>query len=175
MKLIIGIKNPGKEFENTPHNAGAFVLKQWAKNQKMADFEFNKKLQAEISQNNGFNICLLSNTYMNESGSPISKLVKHFKIKTDDLLISHDDSDLILGKYKIQHNRGSAGHKGIESIVKSLKTKKFWRLRVGIRPTKEKSRKKAGDFVLKKFSKRELGIIEELIPSISLDIYSWLS
>lgn len=174
MKLIIGLGNPGEEFEKTPHNVGTFVLKEIIANQKMADFELNKSLKVYISENNGFNICL-PQTYMNESGGAVLKIAKHFKVKTDNIMIAHDDSDLAIGDYKIQYNRGSAGHKGVESIIKSLGGKRFWRLRIGIRPGRERIRRKAGDFVLKKFSKKELEQVEEIISNINTEIYRWLA
>ncbi len=178
MKLIIGLGNPEEKFENTPHNVGSLIVKKFQESQKLSEFDFDKKLNSLISKNNGFIVCI-PQTYMNESGKSVSKLAKYFKVKTDDILIIHDDYDLVLGKYKMQYERGSAGHKGIDSIIKLLGTKKIWRLRIGIRPiqslSKGKQMLRAGDIVLKKFSKRDLEKLENIFSDIFTGIYIWLS
>lgn len=89
---------------------------------------------------------------MNQSGNFVKTILNKYKINPEKLLIAQDDSDIEIGKYKLSFGRGSAGHKGIESIIKSLKTKNFWRLRIGIRKTTKGERPKAEDFVLKKIS-----------------------
>ena len=115
---------------------------------------------------------------MNESGRAISAAIKYFKIKPEEILIVHDDSDIEIGKYKISFGRGSAGHNGVESIIKSLKTKDFWRLRIGIRPNIRinqskisiNQRLKASAFVLKKISKKDLKILEKVFEEAAQKI-----
>ncbi len=107
---------------------------------------------------------------MNKSGKAVAEAKKRFKVKSEEILIIHDDSDIELGKYKFSFGRGSAGHKGIESIIKALKTKNFWRLRIGIRSKKvglsaEARRAKAEDFVLKKITKKDLLIFNEVFSN----------
>ena len=114
---------------------------------------------------------------MNESGKFVKKALQKYQIKPEEILITHDDSDIEIGKYKISFGRGSAGHNGVESIIKALKTKNFWRLRVGIRKktglpadlsakaqraTAEARQVKAGEIVLKKISKKDLEILEDV-------------
>ncbi len=110
---------------------------------------------------------------MNESGKAVKEAMKYFKIKPEEILIVHDDSDIELGKYKISFGRGSAGHNGVQSIINNLKTKNFWRLRIGVRPTTNNRRPttqiKAGDFVLKKISKKNLEIFEKFFYEININ------
>ena len=88
--------------------------------------------------------------YMNESGIDVKKLVKSHGIKPEELLLVHDDSDILLGEYKLSFNRNAGGHKGVDHTIKQLKTKTFWRLRIGIRPKSASVKKiKAMDLVLK--------------------------
>lgn len=143
-RLIIGLGNPGKEYQQTYHNAGFLVIDFWAKK------PFIVKL-------------LKSDTYMNQAGSFVTKAIKKHGVKPEELLVIHDDSDIELGKYKLCFGRGSAGHRGVDSIIKSLGTKNFWRLRIGIRKV---SGKKAEEFVLKKINKKDLEILFEVFKEI---------
>ncbi|MFH1181207.1 MAG: aminoacyl-tRNA hydrolase [bacterium] len=146
MFLIVGLGNPGKKYEKTRHNIGARII-------------------SELKPLNFKGIILAGpTTFMNESGRAVKLLIKNLKLEIKNLIVVHDDIDLPLGEFKIQKNRGAAGHKGVESIIKELGTKNFIRFRVGIKPklyhelvhgTKE--------FVLQKFSKDEEGTIKEII------------
>ena len=155
IKLIIGLGNPGKEYEKTYHNAGFLAIDFFVKNPATSNF---KPVKTDV--------------FMNQSGSFVAKIAKKHSIKPEEILIIHDDSDIKLGKYKISFSRGSAGHNGVKSIIKALKTKDFWRLRIGIRPKvssikNQELRKKAEDFVLKKISKKDLEILEKVFERIS--------
>lgn len=166
MILIVGLGNPGKEYKDTRHNIGKRVVSQWQKIIGFPDFKFQKKLNAFISR--GFlgekSVTLaLPETFMNRSGHTVKSLTSSCKIKAANLWIVHDDIDLPLGKIKIAISRGSAGHKGIESIIKELKTKDFIRFRVGISPPEIKKIKGLESFVLQRFSKKEQKAIEESI------------
>jgi PTH1 family peptidyl-tRNA hydrolase len=138
-KLIIGLGNPGNEYEHTYHNTGYLFI----------DYINNIKDTKDY-------ILFKPESFMNESGIAVSNKIKQIKISLGNILIIHDDSDLILGKFKFSFGRNSAGHKGIESIIKTLKTKNFWRLRIGIRPEIEKDRKKADKLVLQKITKANM-------------------
>ena len=96
----------------------------------------------------GTRVFVVPLTYMNESGRAIRDALSYFKVKPESLLVFQDDSDLTLGTWKAAFGRGTAGHRGIESIVRELGTNGFWRIRIGIR--KADSKEKAGSFVLKK-------------------------
>ncbi len=138
IRLVIGLGNPGVTYRNTYHNAGI----QFA--EYAASLE-NKKLLGERT-------VLSSTVYMNESGTFVARAMRKLGVKPEELLIAHDDSDLALGSTKISFGRGAAGHHGVESVIASLKTTAFTRLRIGIRPSNEKLRTKAGDFVLRKIN-----------------------
>lgn len=166
LKLIIGLGNSGKEYEKTYHNAGFLMIDYLIKNLPISNFY--PPTGGPIPK------LLKTNVFMNQSGSFVAKISKKYHIKPDEILIIHDDSDIELGNYKLSFGRGSAGHNGVESIMKTLKTKNFWRLRIGIRPpicvNSNQIRigplKKAGDFVLKKISKKDLEILEKLFEKI---------
>lgn len=151
-QLIIGLGNPGKQYEKTYHNAG-FLFIQYLMDKKPANSEFRIQ-NSEL---------LKSDVYMNESGKFVAKILKKHGVKPKEILIVHDDSDIELGKYKISFGRGSAGHRGVESIIKSFGTKNFWRLRIGIRKT---AKEKAGELVLKKISKKDWEILEKVFQTI---------
>lgn len=174
MKMIVGLGNPGKKYEKTRHNAG-FLFVDYLQNQLAEEFsnwKLYKRLEAEISEAkiNRVEYSLIKpQTYMNESGRCVSKVaglngLKYF----EDLIIVHDDIDLPLGKYKIQSNRGTAGHKGVSSIVEHMKTKEFVRIRIGIYPENiDKKNLVTPKFVLQNFSKPELNLLlGEIFPKI---------
>ena len=159
-RFIIGLGNPGKEYEKTYHNAGFLAI----------DYLNKHHVSCVRCQ------MLKTDVYMNQSGGFVVKTIKKNKIKPEELMIIHDDSDIELGKYKISFNRGSAGHNGVESIIKALKTKNFWRLRIGVgkmsnvKGQKSKVRTKASDFVLKKISKKDLEILEKVFEAAAKKI-----
>lgn len=142
IKLIIGLGNPDSRYKQTYHNVGFLFV----------DYLIKNIPKLEI---------IKSDVYMNDSGSFVAKKLKKSGLKSEALLIVHDDSDIALGNYKFSFGRGAAGHKGVESIIANLKTRNFWRLRIGIRPKEEKIRQKAERFVLKKISSADSKILEE--------------
>ncbi|MFH1714158.1 MAG: aminoacyl-tRNA hydrolase [Candidatus Nealsonbacteria bacterium] len=153
MFLIIGLGNPGEKYKGTWHNIGFKALDVLAKRNGFADFRLSKKLGAEISGAFLLKekvILAKPQTFMNNSGTPVKSLLKNWKIKPDNLIVIHDDIDIPVGKLRIVKNRGAAGHKGVESIVKTIKTKDFLRVRVGIQPKAGKPREPEL-FVLRKF------------------------
>ena len=119
VKLIIGLGNPGKKYEKTRHNIGSKAID-------------------ELRFLNLKNVVLTKpQTFMNESGKTVKNLLKNYKTKPDNLIVMHDDIDLPIGKIRIVKNRGAAGHKGVESIIKALGTKNFIRFRIGIQPKRK--------------------------------------
>ena len=143
IKLIVGLGNPGKEYERTRHNVGFLFIEILENNFK------NKKIILAKSQN-----------FMNESGKAVATLIKLYKLNPENVLIVHDDIDILWGKFKFSFGRSSAGHKGVESIIKALKTKNFWRLRIGIQPTLKKHTP-ADKIILKKFTPAELNTLNQ--------------
>ena len=132
--VIVGLGNPGKEYEKTRHNAGRSAVELVAKQEGFDGFVFNKTSRALISSGSisGQKVTfVLPETMMNLSGKAVSAFVKSPKAATN-LLVMHDDLDLPLGTVKLVFGRGSGGHKGVESIMRALKTKEFARIRIGI-------------------------------------------
>lgn len=160
---IIALGNPVKKYKLTRHNAGHIVA-----DMLLQDSEFTDK--------NGFAVKKLD-CFMNESGQYMRRELKINKDELKNTIILHDDSDLDIGTFKFQYNRGAAGHKGVESIVAAFGANKFWRLRIGVRPKLPfgSPRKKAGEFVLKNFTKKELAMLTNVMPKIKSAIISMLS
>jgi PTH1 family peptidyl-tRNA hydrolase len=149
--LILALGNPGEEYENSYHNAGMLALPAiveafTGETVDALDWKSHKKLFAYATF--GDFIFTRSLTFMNESGRAAAEAVKKFSVAPERLVVIHDESDVPLGEFKLSFDRNSGGHKGAQSVIDQLNTKMFWRLRIGIRPTRETRRKKAGDFVL---------------------------
>jgi PTH1 family peptidyl-tRNA hydrolase len=168
MIIIIGLGNPGEKFKNTRHNAGFLVLDEFAKINNFESFKLQKKITAEISSafvktsaDKEEEVLLVKpQTFMNESGKSVQKIISNLKFQISNLIVVHDDIDLPVGEIKIVKNRGSAGHKGVESIIKELDSSDFIRFRIGIALQKEIKAKK---IVLKNFSKEEQKIMKVAI------------
>jgi len=175
MHLIVGLGNPKKEYEGTRHNVGRDLLLDFAKKNSFPEFSENKKFNALSSERKLEKqkiILLLPETFMNLSGDAVGKAIRFFKIKPENILVLQDDIDLPFKKAKISFDKNSGGHKGIEDIIKKLGTKKFWRLRIGINPTKKK--KDAMTVVLKNFSKKEQEELKKLKKKIDEAILSFI-
>lgn len=187
MYIIVGLGNPGEEYKNTRHNVGRMLVEYFAKNaEKIAekldskkaakltgfeDFSFNKKYNAQCATGevNGEKVMLLlPETFMNKSGKALEILVTSAK-KAEKLLVAHDDLDLAIGRGKILFNRGSGGHKGIESIIRAIKTEAFARLKVGVCPTtptgklKKPTGDKLLDFIVGPFKPTEMDEIKDVL------------
>lgn len=171
MHYIIGLGNPGKEYEDTRHNAGRILLESLIETEHLPATVKSAKLGGQISEGVLFGEevqILLPETFMNQSGMAVKKLCP--LEETEKLIVLYDDVDIPLGEIKISFDRGDGGHNGLKSIVETLGTKEFIRIRIGIaargmmeaavRPTGDKLAK----YVLGRFSKREL---EELMAVTS--------
>lgn len=180
MFLIIGLGNPGKKFIKTRHNIGFKVLNEFQKKNNFPAFRFSKKFNAKISKgefNNQKVILAKPQTLMNSSGKTVKLLLQKFLVNpkinslrtTENLFVVHDDFDLSLGKIRISKGKGSAGHKGVESIIRELKTKNFVRFRIGIKPSQNQQKLNflLDKFVLEEFTKEEEKIIKEIIKKTS--------
>lgn len=151
MKLVVGLGNPGKEYERTRHNIGYMFLDYITNNAK---FSINKKFDAmeyETTICNERIIFIKPLTFMNLSGETVSKYANFYKVASEDILIVQDDLDMNLGKYKLLFNRGDGGHNGIKNIILNLGNKQFLRLKIGISKANGDTR----DYVLGKLSKEE--------------------
>jgi len=170
MNIIIGLGNPGKKFENTRHNVGFMAIEKFAKENNFPDFELQKKFEALVSENENI-ILVKPETFMNESGKAAKKIIKNLKFKIENyIVVIHDDVDLPIGKIKIVKERGSAGHKGVESIIQNIGNENLVRIRIGIagysfaKAMEGQAKKvKAKSVVLKKFSVEEQNLVNNAI------------
>ena len=160
MKLIVGLGNPGKEYENTRHNIGFMVLDYFPGNNW--SLKFNAYYCEELINNEKV-VFIKPTTYMNLSGDAVSKYASYYKIDHNDILIIQDDLDLPVASYRLKYDSSDGGHNGIKSIINALKTQEIPRLKIGIANDKTKDTK---DYVLGKFSKKELSDINN-----NLDLY----
>lgn len=161
MKLIIGLGNPGKEYERTRHNVGFMAIDNY-----LGDVEFKKKdnyLLYEKKVNNEKYIFIKPITYMNESGLAVRKVMDYYKIALEDILVIYDDMDFDLGQFKIKKSGSSAGHNGIKSIISHLNTDEFKRVRIGI----SKVIGNSVDYVLGNFSSNDMNILKKVFNNIN--------
>lgn len=180
MIYIVGLGNPGEEYELTRHNTGRMVVQALAKDKKFKNFEFDKKMNALVSEGKIVKekvMLILPETFMNNSGKALQKLITSKK-KAESLVVVHDDIDLASGKFKISFGKGSAGHRGVESVMRIVKTKDFTRIRVGTVPRrggvggklKKPQGEKLLDFLMGKFKSKELAelkkVIKKIIPAL---------
>src|SRR3989337_2266046 len=156
MKLVVGLGNPGERYANTRHNVGFIVLDEIIK-KYVASPHVNKKLGAILYSLDKERMLLKPQTFMNRSGGPVANIVRFYKIKPEDFLVIHDDVDLLFGEIRSQFARGSAGHRGVDSIIDSLGTEKLNRVRVAIgRPNPAVvGEMETEAWVLQKFSEEE--------------------
>ena len=177
MFLIIGLGNPEEKYKNTRHNIGREIVAEWQKKEDFADFAFEKKWNAYISKNKSAILCL-PETFVNKSGNAVAPAARFYKIKPKDIIVIHDDADIELGRTKMAYNKSSAGHKGVDSVQKALKTEAFWRLRIGIQPPIRASQAKGGKkkrvealkLVLQKFAPAEQMALKKLKKKIFMGL-----
>ncbi len=191
MILIVGLGNPGEKYEKTRHNLGFMVLEHFLKNfqsSKEIVWDNSQKLKSDIlsiewqPKVGKFEKVVLAKpkTYMNNSGMAVQLIASFYKISPQDIWIVHDDFDLPLGSMRIRFAGASAGHHGLDSIITSLGTDKFWRFRLGTGLSRnkgtiaKKQKGKGEDFVLGSFGKGETGKLRELVKKASKAIESAL-
>jgi len=175
MKLIVGLGNPDKKYQNTRHNLGQKIITNFVRAGHDTLFITKNNLSAqicEIGQGSNKNIFAISTEYMNNSGFTVQKISNFYKISPENIFVIHDDLDLTVGDYRIQFDRGPAGHNGIKSIIEHLDTQQFNRLRIGI--GKPQNNIPIEDYVLQPFSKEESTIINNLTPKIFEEIQNIL-
>ena len=164
MKLIVGLGNPGKEYENTRHNTGYIFIDSFAKKLNITfDKEKFNGLYAETTINGEKILLVKPLSYMNLSGEVVGKFVNFFKIDINDILVISDDLDLEVGRIRLRSKGSSGGHNGLKNIALHLNTEDFKRLKIGISNNKLIDTK---DYVLGKFSKEDKETIEKMKPTI---------
>lgn len=194
MKIIIGLGNPGKEYENTKHNAGFMLVDKLAEEAR-ASWRENKKFKALIAEASD-TMFVKPQTFMNNSGQSVGAILSYYKLlpktrrqnpsawsggdsaetensaETADLseilTVIHDDVDIAFGEYKISIDSRAAGHNGVQSIINHLKTKNFKRLRLGIKKSVGQEMIPTDKYVLMKFSKEEILTLNDLFKKIEI-------
>ena len=173
MKLIVGLGNPGKEYEKTRHNIGYIFIDYFAsKNKIEIDKEKFNGLYAQAVINDEKVILLKPLSFMNLSGEVVKKYVDYFKIDINDILIINDDLDMNIGKIRLRPDGSSGGHNGLKNIALHLNTEKFKRLKIGISNNKDIDTK---DYVLGKFNKDEGEIINNIKETVSNILFDFIN
>jgi Peptidyl-tRNA hydrolase len=184
--IIIGLGNPGAEYEGTRHNAGREAVVKFGKKFEFSDFELDKKAQALVAAGKVGKTkatLVLPETMMNLSGKSAAKLVKGPKKMKDaqgkvvkaypDLVVVHDDLDIPLGKAKMSWDKSAGGHKGVDSVMRSIGSQTFWRIRIGITPAKASGELKKPDhdtitenFIVAEFKEKEAEAMKKVIKKV---------
>lgn len=160
--LIVGLRNPGSAYDGTRHNLGAAAIEAIAPEQKFKRARLGVRADAAKVRLGDADVVLsIPRTFMNQSGDAVEPLTRYYRVPGERLLIVHDDIDVPFGKMKVQHGGGEGGHNGVRSVVRSLGSEDFWRLKIGV------GRPPAGvdpaDFVLQRFSKVERETMDDVL------------
>lgn len=173
MKVIVGLGNPGTEYQNTRHNVGVMVVDKIYESKFMNyEYGFRRKKDIYVYESNDLVLVKTANIFMNESGKIIAEL-KYMNFGFDDIYMVHDDLDIKLGEFKIQFGRGPKEHNGINSVESALGTDQFWRVRIGIDNRNEPSFAKATkgeEYVLSKFAPDEKPVLNRVMEEIVAEL-----
>jgi peptidyl-tRNA hydrolase, PTH1 family len=171
MKLIVGLGNPGEKYEDTRHNLGFMVVDHLASdNTSELVWETQEKLKSEVVKTPDV-IFAKPQTYMNNSGQAVKLLTGYYKISPEDVIVIHDDLDLMLGKIKVRQGGAAAGHHGVESIIDAIGDS-FWRVRIGIGNEKshlgehQRQSFEAEKFVIEPFLSAEKHNVKHMIKQV---------
>lgn len=176
MKIIVGLGNPGKKYENTRHNVGfltldRIVIKLKVESYKVEGFKLEKKFEVRIAKfklGNEDIVLVKPQTFMNLSGKAVKRVVDFYKINPEkDLIVVYDDVDIPLGSVRMRQEGSSAGHKGLQSIIDELSVDRFMRVRIGISRPPEPI--KVEDYVLQKFNNEELKELDKVFERLIKD------
>ncbi len=179
MKLIIGLGNPGKKYAESRHNAGFLALDFLQQLWGFEPFKPNEKMAAAISKGAiaGEKILLIKpTTFMNDSGSTVSRLLQFYKFTPADVVVIHDDLDITPGTFRTTLSSRPAGHNGVADIIEKLGTQDFYRIRLGIGRPVEVSGvcMPTHDFVLENFSEEEIENLLALFPQMKDEVLRWV-
>ena len=174
MKLIVGLGNPGEKYSKNRHNVGFVVVEELARqypSTPVLQFSSNKKFNCEIVQTKEL-ILAKPQTFMNDSGVVVAALANFYKIVPSDIYIVHDDLDISLGSYKIQHGKGPKVHNGLRSVEEKLGTDKFFNVRVGVENREVRGNRGIPGMVysLQDFTSEERVVIEKVVNDICKEL-----
>lgn len=181
--IVVGLGNPGEEYANTRHNVGRMVVERVAESLQASAWRDDGKLHAKVGQatvDGTTAVFVLPDNYMNRSGGAVAPLIRGVK-QAERLIVVHDDIDLPLGTIRIVYNRGSGGHRGVESIMRAIKTRAFTRIRVGVLPTtpagtakKPRGDTAVHDFILKQISPKDREAVRAVVQRSSDAVHACL-
>ena len=160
IRLVVGLGNPGKEYERTRHNAGFWLVERFAQANGVV-LRKDPKFKALVGKHAGGAWLLLPQSFMNLSGQPVQMLAGFFRIKPDEVLVVHDELDFPPGTVRLKQGGGIAGHNGLKDISQRLATHEYWRLRLGV--GKPPAGTEGGDYVLQKPPAEERAAIDAAI------------
>jgi len=167
IRLIVGLGNPGPEYEQTRHNAGFWLVDNLARGLPSTFLQRESRFNALAAKTSigGQEVWLLEpQTYMNRSGQSVGGLARFFKINADEILVVHDELDMLPGVAKLKKGGSSGGHNGLKDITAALGTQDYWRLRIGIgHPRTLNLTQNVADFVLHRPRREEQLLIDEAI------------
>lgn len=182
--VIVGLGNPGKEYEKTRHNAGRDSVELVAKQEDTEEFIYNKTANALVNKGSVAGTpatLVLPETMMNLSGKSVAAFIKTPKA-AKNLLVIHDDLDLPLGTIKMVFGRGSGGHKGVESIMRTVKTNDFARIRIGIsgvgkrnQAKKVEGEEKVIKLVIGKWKPNEEAVVKKVYKKVAEVVHLYAS
>lgn len=178
IELIVGLGNDDKKYSGTRHNVGFQLLNYLNKSfNNNSLWQESPKLKCKFTEihleNRSKKILLVKpTTFMNSSGNAVSAVSRYYKIKTESILVAHDDLDIDISNYKIQLGKGPKVHNGITSINNMLSSEKYWRLRIGIENRAEQSENKIPGirYVLERFTSQESSMLQDTFKSIGSEI-----
>lgn len=165
MKLIVGLGNIGEKYKNTYHNIG-FEFLDFLTNR--SDFIYKKQFLGALYKQ-ADTIYLKPHTYMNSSGQAVLAVKQYYNISDNSIIIIHDDSDIAIGEYKVQTNRGSGGHHGVDSIFEHI-SPAVTRIRIGIRAERFIGQK-AQEFVLRHIAEDDKVVLEQVYKKVQENLY----
>lgn len=179
MKIIIGLGNPGKEYEKTRHNAGFLCVDFLRETLGFEKFKPEKRMSALTSSgmlNKEKVLIIKPETFMNNSGTSVRAILDYYKLTPADIAILHDDLDIAPGVFKTTLSSRAAGHNGVQDIINKLGTQDFFRIRLGIgKPIDTLGAcMPIHDYVLQRFSTHELEVLSELFPEVADTIHTWI-
>ena len=173
MKLVVGLGNPGREYEGTRHNVGFQLLAEMSR--RYDGGRPKSKFQAELVEvlvGTERVLLLAPQTFMNLSGSSVQKAIVFYQLPLADLIVVCDDLNLPLGRIRIRTGGSAGGQKGLDNTIRQLGTQEFPRLRIGIDPPPQN--RDAVDYVLGRFSKKELEIIGPAVATAANAVETWI-
>jgi PTH1 family peptidyl-tRNA hydrolase len=177
MKVIVGLGNPGKEYERTRHNVGWWVIDHLADVWRFDGWKKSGDARVASGTVSGKRVRLVKpQTYMNLSGAVLRPYVRRANWSaSNDLLIVVDEVQLPLGRYRFRAKGSAGGHNGLKSVEGALDTQEYARLRIGIAPERPERRGDLADYVLNEFGKRETATVRELLPALTEAVELWVT